>query len=1216
MAKSPQDNFIRCHAALHELLSRTIPSLQNAVDVWHHKTTTQPCSNPAQCPPYKKPSLKNKSCQECIAWATAIEAQVYPPWTVGSLQWMNANSTLFSKDPLEAMKLFVLRMPANNINTYSTLADFDTASLLMIMGKFKEFHHGDQIVYDNIQKIAQIRNALAHLKLRNSIHLDDQTFNNYWTDITNLVNCLPGIGRPYFTQQTAKDVITKLTEIKDQTMPENIQQEALKPLIEDIVLKTLEDNKPNQPTTVTATQTETQGSRLEEVKLCQVHGCTEEVARPDCMGFRCQRHFDDLVQSIAEDLRKHYKANNCQKKMYPWKPGNCVDLERVYVPVTIDITIPGLRPIKERLKSYQEIFETDDDTRYILTGNPGQGKSTFCAKLAFDWCYKSSLSPLKDVQLLFIIQLATLTHSSDIEEAICSQLLQSSNVDISTVGKVIRTLGKEVVIVLDGLDEAPLDLFKHEFTGNLVQIIRSKQLGKCCVLVTTRPWREREIISESPVYRRLELQKMKRSDVRKYVTKLFSLNPKDLATIALGKRLLQYIDENKLVLDTSTPLMVLLTSWFWIETNGKRGIPDRISEVYEEIATIMYENFMKTSTNQNAQSDQERQPGVVERLVDRTRRLLPLASPNLPVISQQDKFYFSLGEFSVSGLTPWATKIVFTEDEIKKSCGEKCLEEALGMGIMCRRSEHMHALQFFHKSGQEFYAGYYLRHHPSKLRSYLKKLKTVSDVLSIAPVLLFASRLQSAAKMIIQKLMLLFKSEIDPQTYYEDELSADETRPIQQYIELCLQCNFEADAKAEFVSILGDLFMEGEVLFYGISSKTAITLAYFMEYCDPVAIRGITLRPIAHVGDINICYGVSHAMFIMFHIEGLTTMKHHSTDMIQQVYDSFVEANPELHKVWIREYPPPHLVAYIPCIQAYEGLPPPSETNILPIIHCLKYVKVERLNVNHFKLDDDLLKTIENGEIKSLSLLKVRSTASTEQQMTRLASSVHMIPLLRVLDISYNKVQPGQTLPILANNLKHCAELRELRMFNMQAPANDMELFAQNVPSKLTELGLEGNEMNDAVASHLVETLPTTLKRVHFALNRLSQSKHNELMHSIHSKLPCLRTLHVWGSAYAVDLVRHGGLTLESCQQMDELLLASDNSDLIPEEVVEKFVEKGMQQARNITLLSLYGIRLGSRKSFYRLVEASRQCEHFWYTRNLLPDDVLPDKLDDFVILV
>ncbi len=155
MAKSPQDNFIRLHAALHTLLSHTIPGLQYAIDTWYQKTTavTKPCSNTTPCSPCRKPSARNNSCPECIAWATAIEAQVYPPSTSGSLQWVNANPVLFSKNPLEVIKLFVLRMPAHQKNAYSSLGDFDTASLIMIMGKFRVFHHGNQAMFDMIDKV-------------------------------------------------------------------------------------------------------------------------------------------------------------------------------------------------------------------------------------------------------------------------------------------------------------------------------------------------------------------------------------------------------------------------------------------------------------------------------------------------------------------------------------------------------------------------------------------------------------------------------------------------------------------------------------------------------------------------------------------------------------------------------------------------------------------------------------------------------------------------------------------------------------------------------------------------------------------------------------------------------------------------------------------------------------------------------------------------------
>ncbi len=66
---------------------------------------------------------------------------------------MNANPLLFNTVPLEVIKLFVLRTPAQQRNAYSALGDFDAASLLIIMGKFKAFHKGDQAMFDMIQKI-------------------------------------------------------------------------------------------------------------------------------------------------------------------------------------------------------------------------------------------------------------------------------------------------------------------------------------------------------------------------------------------------------------------------------------------------------------------------------------------------------------------------------------------------------------------------------------------------------------------------------------------------------------------------------------------------------------------------------------------------------------------------------------------------------------------------------------------------------------------------------------------------------------------------------------------------------------------------------------------------------------------------------------------------------------------------------------------------------
>ena len=291
---------------------------------------------------------------------------------------------------------------------------------------------------------------------------------------------------------------------------------------------------------------------------------------------------------MAAQLRKYYLEFFCKKQIYPWQPGVYVELDKIFVPVTIDIKIPGVRTIKQRLNSYEDIFlDTETCTRFVLSGSPGQGKSTFCAKVAFDWSYNPDASPLKHIKLLFIIQLSLVDHKSTIEEAICSQLL-SNDVDPTILGEVIRELGSSLILVFDGIDEAPQDLFdKPDEVDNLVKTLRYRDMKECRVLVTTRPWREREI-TEIPAYKRLELQKMNKSSVKEFVKKFFNQNEKDFMMVGLRKGLLRHIEENKLLIGTSTPLVVLLICWFWTKTKGERGIPDRITELYDQIVDAMY----------------------------------------------------------------------------------------------------------------------------------------------------------------------------------------------------------------------------------------------------------------------------------------------------------------------------------------------------------------------------------------------------------------------------------------------------------------------------------------------------------------------------------------------------------------------------------------------------------------------------------------------------
>ena len=548
----------------------------------------------------------------------------------------------------------------------------------------------------------------------------------------------------------------------------------------------------------------------------------------------------------------------------------------------------------------------------------------------------------------------------------------------------------------------------------------------------------------------------------------------------------------------------------------------------------------------------------------------------------QDDIVRSLGKMSVKGLTPTTTKIVFTEDEVKQSCGETCLNQSRAMGILCKKGQT--SLQFYHKTGQEHCAGIHLSSQPKRLASYLKDVNTLEEALSVAPVLRFASTSKQAAKAILRKLLQIFNSQ-PIRDYYRERLTLDETFLIQRLIILCLDCNFEAAAEAEFASMLANLFSDGEVLFHGIPSNAAIALAYYMRHCNPQDISHVTLRPIAHSSQPFIQYGPTHNM----HNQNISAIKSIPDEQIQQISENFKAANPDLN-VELDEYTPSVLASYIPCIQACEGLPSSSETHLQPLINSFKYIKLKSLDINYFPLGDTfdlILDSLENGEMQSLLDLSAQSALSRADQLTRLVTHLPQMPSLQVIDISDNAGEDGQSIPILANNLASCKALSTLYVDNVHAPADDMLILAQNLPSQLAHLAIDRNEMNDAVASCLIHTLPCTLTFLGISVSDMSTDIHNELLSSIQSRLTHLQWLRVWDSPYSADLVRHAGLALTTCSDLKNLQLHTTCRSVIPRDCLDVFMN-GLHHAEHINKLYMYGIQL-CRNGFEELVDLCRQ---------------------------
>lgn len=539
-----------------------------------------------------------------------------------------------------------------------------------------------------------------------------------------------------------------------------------------------------------------------------------------------------------------------------------------------------------------------------------------------------------------------------------------------------------------------------------------------------------------------------------------------------------------------------------------------------------------------------------------------------------------------NGLTPTMTKLVFHNDAIKKF-DTSVIEMGCAMGLLCKKEDNF---QWFHKSAQEFCCGFFFANDPDKLNSYLVGVKSMKDALSISLVLVFAARSKKAAEIILKKLIEIFSSsDIQSQVsdYYSGKLSYDEMRPIQQFIELCLECNFEADTKSELIPIITGLFPHGKVVFHGITSKTAISLAYYMEHCNSDAICDITLSPVAHASDPFIFYGPIYRMYA----NTLQGTKAIPDDQIQKLVTKFKAAHPDLHENW-EQYNPSQLAARIASIQACEGLPSSSETDIVPIVHNFSHVKLQSLNVDYFKLGvnfDHILNSLDSDHLQSLLQLSVRSTGLIPEQITRLGERLHKMPLLRVLEISRNKAEASQSgMPSLARNLKECSELRELDVSDMNASAEDMEILAENLPPQVTWLAIDRNNMNDSVATYLIENLPKNMTHLYISMWYLSEAAHNTLLSAIRNTLhKTLRELMVKSSPYGEALVRHARLVLTTCNYLEWIRLDSTGKDLVPKDCMQEFIQ-AIQQTTNLKVLWLEGIIL-EKETFERLVEMCKR---------------------------
>ena len=337
----------------------------------------------------------------------------------------------------------------------------------------------------------------------------------------------------------------------------------------------------------------------------------------------------------------------------------------------------------------------------LIEGEPGMGKTTYCQKLAYDWA-KGQETDVSFPQIKLLLLLKCREMSGNIWEAINDQLLPKDIEEDAKENffKYIRANQSQVLLVLDGLDEAPPD--PRQMFSDLVE---SRELPKCHIILTSR--HEGGVKVSKYCDTLLEILGFTEEDSRSFVLRYF----KDMEE--LGKMLLRDIECKKELRElTVNPLTTALLCLLCDDFKG--NLPSSRTHLYLEITNCVLRRFhRKKGLPDNIEN-------LIEVYKEELQQLGLLALKGL----EKDQMHFEEREIGACSTGEKPEKPVFEFLSVQTGSS--------------KRRPHL-CYGFSHKSFQEFFAGFYLASQISTGEIDFKSFVTDEEVLcKLKQAILFA----------------------------------------------------------------------------------------------------------------------------------------------------------------------------------------------------------------------------------------------------------------------------------------------------------------------------------------------------------------------------------------------------------------------------------------------------------------------------------------------
>ena len=241
-----------------------------------------------------------------------------------------------------------------------------------------------------------------------------------------------------------------------------------------------------------------------------------------------------------------------------------------------------LRPYKKCECECECKCEREKPRVVLIEGEPGIGKTTYCQKLAYDWSVGDipTESSFPKVDMLLRLTCRDMK-TAEIEDAIEDQLLPR---DVNEKDKeiffyFIRHYQSRILLVLDGLDELPQNLFEE-----FLPLIRGRVLPLTYLIITARHEVGINVRLHSDAL--FEIKGYTKEDADSYIKKYFSCHDKS----KLAGELIRKINNDSQLRElTANALNTALLCLVFEDTGGR--LPHNKTMLYCELVECVMRRY-------------------------------------------------------------------------------------------------------------------------------------------------------------------------------------------------------------------------------------------------------------------------------------------------------------------------------------------------------------------------------------------------------------------------------------------------------------------------------------------------------------------------------------------------------------------------------------------------------------------------------------------------